>query len=81
MIGTGTALKQLIRDRLGIDACEACNHHVELMNQNGPDWCGRNMDLVCQWLKHECRARGIPFVKFVASGFVAEAIRISRESV
>jgi hypothetical protein len=73
--GPGTELKHLLR-KIGIVAksCK-CNSHTKKMDEKGPEWCLKNIDLIVDWLEEEAEDRGLPFTRVGAKILVKWAIR------
>lgn len=75
--GVGTELKRLIAKWLRItpEAGCRCNEYAAELNRCGIAWCESHVPEITQRLKHEARARKLPFNCFVAKQFVCAAVR------
>jgi hypothetical protein len=73
--GVGTELKKLLA-RVGIRATPGCkcNARARVMDQNGPEWCRQNIEVICAWLNEEATARRLPFSQMLAKAMVSAAI-------
>lgn len=82
MPGPGTELK-LMFSRIGIHSTPECKceERAALMDEQGPDWCAQNIDLVVGWLEEEASARGVPFMRSAGRVLVKLAIRSARRSM
>lgn len=78
--GTGSILAGMIHS-LGIKMTSncSCRRHALEMNDKGPEWCERNIDMILSWLEEESKKRSIPFVKPVAKMMVQRAISVSKK--
>lgn len=78
--GPGTELKRLIGlTGIKVEADCNCNKHAKLMDQRGPDWCEKNLELIVDWLEEEAEKIGLPFVRLAGKLIVKRAIRNSRK--
>ena len=78
-IGPGTELKMLLT-KLGIDSqpgCK-CNQRAAVMDIEGPDWCERHLEEICDWMAEEANKRKLPFVRWAARMMVKRAISKAR---
>jgi hypothetical protein len=78
--GPGTELKGLLR-RFGIVAevgCK-CSRRAQRMDEEGCDWCERNLELITDWLEEEAERRKLPFVRSLGRLLVRRAIRKARK--
>lgn len=69
--GVGTELKLLLQ-RWGIHSSDDCScmDNARRMNQNGPEWCEKNMELITDWMEAQSKER--PIAKFFFSRFAAK---------
>jgi hypothetical protein len=79
-MGVGTELKLLLH-RIGINATKGClcDQRALVMDEEGPDWCKKNLALINSWLQEEAEARGMPFNSLAAKALVLYAIRRARK--
>lgn len=73
MVGVGTELKRLLQ-KLWIQPCEKCDGRAIIMDEEGPQWCRDNADLIVGWMQEEAKQRGLPFIKFGAKLLLMQAI-------
>ena len=79
--GPGTELKKLL-GRFGIRAGDCrCNRRALLMDQEGPDWCEANIELIVDWLAEAAAARKLPFARLAGRILVRTAVRAARQRV
>lgn len=78
-IGPGTELKNILA-KFGFHQTKGCKcePHRIAMDQNGPDWCEKNIDTIIGWLKDEAAREGLPFIAPAARILVRRAIAKSR---
>jgi hypothetical protein len=50
-----------------------------LMDEQGCNWCRKNLDVVVGWLEEEAKRRKLPFVRLAAKGLVLLAVRNARK--
>ncbi len=85
--GPGTELILLLASpmlkRLGIKVTTGCKclRHARMMNEQGPDWCVKNIEVVTGWLKDEYNHQRIriPFLKSVTVIMIRTAIKRARK--
>lgn len=73
--GPGTELKKLL-SKIGIKAkpgC-SCNRRAKAMNENGIEWCERNVPTIVSWLREEASRRKLPFIDTAGTLLVKRAI-------
>lgn len=78
--GAGTILSNML-SMIGIKSnpnC-MCRQRAIYMNEQGPDWCEQNINLIMKWLKEEAEKRKLPFIETVAKLLVNRAISIARK--
>ena len=77
--GPGTILTGMI-STLGIKSTSTCScrRHALEMNDKGPEWCEKNMDVILSWLREESNKRSLPYVETVARMMVNRAIAKSK---
>lgn len=81
-IGPGTELKLLLRKvRIYATAECPCDMRALLMDEEGPDWCCRNIDAIVGWMREEAENRGLPFIGLLAKLLVLRAIRNARRKL
>ena len=51
-----------------------CAERAARMNEMGPEWCRKNIDLINQWLKEEAESRGIPYFDWLGRQVILQAI-------
>ena len=73
MVGVGTELKRLLQ-KLWIQPCEKCDGRAIIMDEEGPQWCRDNANLIVSWMQEEAKQRGLPFVRFGARMLLMQAI-------
>lgn len=80
-VGPGTALKGMLAT-IGFVSDQNCHceARARTMDQQGPDWCARNLNLIVGWLGEEAKRRHLPFIPASARLLVRGAIAISRRS-
>jgi hypothetical protein len=81
-MGPGAELKRLL-GRIGIkptDAC-LCDQRAMLMDEEGPEWCRQNVDVIVEWMAEEAKNRGLPMVRTVAKLIVLRAIRNAKKKI
>jgi hypothetical protein len=81
-MGAGTELHQLLL-LFGITLrsdCE-CLDHIDTMNQEGPDWCEHNIELIIGWLRTEAERRKLPFQESLGRTLIKSAISNSRRKM
>jgi hypothetical protein len=44
------------------------------MDEEGPQWCRDNANLIVSWMQEEAEQRGLPFVRFGARMLLMQAI-------
>jgi hypothetical protein len=49
------------------------------MDDEGCDWCEKNLELITDWLEEEAQRRRLPFVRTFAALLVKRAIRNARK--
>lgn len=78
--GAGTELKKLLA-AVGISASAACscNARAKAMNDNGVEWCRKNVGTIVGWLEEEAARRRLPFVRAAAWLLVKRAISNARK--
>lgn len=77
--GPGTELKRLLQ-KFGITAKSCrCDQYVQLMDQQGYDWCLRNIELIVDWLEEEAEKRELTFFRIIGKGLVKRAVRNARK--
>lgn len=73
--GPGTELKKLL-SKIGITAkpgC-SCNRRAKAMNENGVEWCEKNIPTIVAWLREEATRRKLPFIDAAGTLLVKRAI-------
>jgi hypothetical protein len=80
-IGAGTELKKLLK-KIGITASPncSCNARAKTMDNNGIEWCEKNIDTIIGWLKEEATKRGLPFIDMAGRILVKKAIKNAKKS-
>lgn len=75
-VGCGTELKKSLK-LIGIEATAncSCNARANSMDLMGVDWCEKNTDLICDWLKEEADKRRLPFIKTATKMLLKRIIR------
>lgn len=75
-MGPGTELKRLLHKFFitSTGVCK-CNQRMLVMNEEGPDWCRENIDVIVGWLREEAENRSLPFSATAAKLLVRYAIR------
>lgn len=74
IIGVGTELKRLLQ-LLWIQPCAKCDGRAIIMDEEGPQWCRDNADLIVSWMQEEAEQRGLPFSSLGARLLLTQAIR------
>ena len=85
--GPGTELILMLASplwkRLGIEVTTGCKcvRHASMMNEQVPDWCVENIEVIIGWLSDEHNHQRIrmPFLNTVAVIMVRTAIKRSRK--
>lgn len=73
--GVGTELKTLLSwMRIESQPNCTCNQKAKFMNQKGIEWCRKNVDVICGWLKEEAVKRKLPFFNYGAKKLIYLAI-------
>lgn len=74
-MGPGTELKKLLK-LIGITASPtcSCNARAKTMDDNGVEWCEKNIDTIISWLREEANKRNLPFIDYAAKMLVSRAI-------
>ncbi len=71
--GVGAELKRLLRlFRIVPTTGCRCAEHAREMDARGPDWCERNIELICDWMEVEAARRKL--TKFVFSRAAARTL-------
>jgi cephalosporin hydroxylase len=78
--GCGTNLKAWLK-KIGIVASEgcSCNRRAKAMDDQGPEWCENNIEIILDWLSEEANNRKLggvffrPAVKLVVQRAIAKA--------
>ena len=79
--GTGTNLRKLLhRFFLTARASCKCGKRANEMDQKGPDWCEKNIELIVDWLQEEAEKRKLPFMRLAGKALVKLAIRKARKA-
>ena len=74
--GPGTELKKLLRKlRIKVKVGCKCTKRAKLMDQKGPEWCKKNIELIVDWLEEEAEKRELPFHRILGKAVVKRAIR------
>lgn len=78
--GAGTELKKLLA-KFGIKATPncRCNARARTMDENGLEWCEKNIPLITEWLREEAQRRRLPFSEFAAKILIRRAITNARK--
>jgi hypothetical protein len=78
-MGPGTELKRLL-SKVGISSKSGCNcdQRALVMDDEGPEWCEKNIETIISWLKEEAAARGLPFERFTVKGLIYLAIYLAK---
>ena len=76
--GVGTELKRLLH-KMGINPTEncKCNQLAWRMDTEGIVWCGKNIELIVDWLQEEAENRCLPFARILGKILVKRAIRMA----
>lgn len=82
VIGPGTALKEMLA-LVGLYSGQdcKCDSRARTMDEQGPEWCERNMDLIVGWLAEEAKRRRLPFMPSAARFLLRAAIAKARRSL
>jgi len=75
----GTELKRLLRRFAITNDCD-CEQHAKRMDQQGPQWCRKNIELITDWLEEEAEKRSLPFIRSGAKVLIKLAIRRAERS-
>lgn len=76
--GPGTELKKLL-SIIGIYAtpnCK-CNTRAKKMDDEGPEWCEDNIEVIADWMHEETKRRNLPFIRSVVIRIIRYAIKRS----
>lgn len=57
-----------------------CYKHAREMNENGPDWCEKNIKIIVGWLRDNSEKCGFPFSKLIAKKLIRISIKRSRKN-
>jgi hypothetical protein len=52
-----------------------------LMDEEGPEWCRKHLDVIVNWLREEANSRGLPFVEIAVRLLVKQAIRNAERKI
>lgn len=77
--GPGSHLKMILK-KFGINHKEdcACKDHalkMDMMEQQDPGWCEKNIETIIGWMREEAGKRRLPFIEIIARGLVKLAIK------
>jgi hypothetical protein len=83
-LGVGGELKALLRKFRIVDSAGcACEEKARMMDENGPDWCEENLEVIVEWLHQEAKRRRlkVPFARTGARVLVRYAISRARKKL
>lgn len=77
--GVGYILLDIAKNfNLNFDSLSTAKLKADKMDSNGIEWCESNIETICDWIREECEARNIQYIKKLSISLIKLAIKKSK---